>query len=292
MADQLLPLRLRYHEPDGVTPLSGGRVLFTRTGTMQPADLFTDPEGKTSGPNPVVLGSDGTMPQVWFADQYAVDAIFYAADGSYRGTSTNVPRWGATDAAASGISLNAVEGLADATNVQAAIEALAGYQAEQSEKTVEELRTDLGLGSAATRSLSADPDFTVAGSSVPTRDGVRDYHEANTAFTRKVSLGNYSITSGGALQVSHGFGALPSAVEAWLTCTTADAGYQPGDSIMVPWCSSDTTTARMNTLQRRTGDIVVRFTNATSCFAAAHRTTAVPTPLSNGAWTLSVIILR
>ncbi len=292
MADQLLPFRLRFYDNDGTTPLSGGRVLFVRTGTLQPADLFTDPEATTSGPNPVPLGSDGSLPEVWFADAFSVDAVLYHADGSYRGTSTNVPRWGATDAAASGISLNPVEGLGDAMDVQAAIETLAGFKTAQDEKTTEELRLDLGLGSAALRGLSADPDFTVSGSSIPTRDGVRNYHEANTALTKKASVSGLSFTSGDALQVSHGFGGLPSVVAGWLTCISNDAGYETGDSIIAEWNSSDATTSRANTVQRRTNDVIVRLTNASNCFVAPNRTTDVPTPLSNAAWTLSLIILR
>jgi hypothetical protein len=290
LADQLFPVRPLMTDGLGL-PLAGGTVLFVRTGTALPVSLFTDPGLGTLAPNPVVIDAAGLLPPVWFADSFAVDAVLRDADGAYAGTLTNIPRWSNATSAASGISIVPVDGI-DGTDVQTAIETLAEAMVAQQEATPDEQREALGLGSAAERNLSANADFTVDGNLVPTRASVVAYHDAHTALTQVVTVTGIPIASATSQTVSHGFGDKPRSVEGWLVCTADDAGYTAGDSIAAPWNSSGAATARLTSVQRRNADVVVRFSDAASVFAARHQTTGALTALTNASWTLTLVIMR
>lgn len=54
--------------------LPGGKLTFFRTGTSIKKDTFTDPELTTPSTNPVILGADGIVPDIFLAEdeQYKV----------------------------------------------------------------------------------------------------------------------------------------------------------------------------------------------------------------------------
>lgn len=291
MADLLLPYRPIVTHPSTGLPLASGEVLFVQSGTMLPVDLFSDAAAETAMPNPVPLGATGLLPSVWYADDFAVDVVFYDADGGYAGRIQNIPRWSDVAAAASGVSIVPIDGI-DATDVQAALEVLGADRAEGLAQTAEEQRTALGLGTAATRNFSSNADFGVSGGLIPTRTGVKDYHEANTAFTKKLVTSGIAIASNTSESVSHSLGGAPHLVLGWLVCTSAEADYSVGEMVEAMWNSTTAGTSRINTVQRGSATAVVRFADATSCFVTRHRTTGAPVALDNAKWTLTLLLAR
>lgn len=291
MADLLLPYRPIVTHPSTGLPLASGTVLFVQSGTMLPVDLFSDAEAETAMPNPVPLGATAILPSVWYADTFAVDVVFYAADGSYAGRIQNVPRWSDVAAAASGVSIVPIDGI-DATDVQGALEVLGAYKAGQEAMTPEEQRSALGLGSSATRAVSGNTDFTVDPSFLTTRAAIRAYHEANTAFLKKQVVTGIAIASSATEVAAHTLPGIPHVVQGWLVCVSADAGYSAGEVVEALWNSSTAGDTRVNTVQRRASDVVVRFSDAAECFVTRHRTSGAAVALDNAKWTLSLLLAR
>lgn len=102
-------------------------------------------------------------------------------------------------------------------------------------------RTALGLGGAATRSVSADPDFEVSVSSLADRGAIADWVEAFFEAQFEIS-GNLVVpSSGNTTTYSHSLGVVPSQVSAELICVTAEYGYAVGDVIELSASSISTT---------------------------------------------------
>lgn len=95
-----------------------------------------------------------------------------------------------------------------------------------------------------------------------------------------------TITTAGALALAHGLGAVPSFHTATLKCITTDAGYAVNDVIAVHVGAGGSTKA--NSAYYNSTNVVVKFSDQTNCFTAAHKTTGAATALDNAKWQLII----
>lgn len=104
------------------------------------------------------------------------------------------------------------------------------------------------------------------------------------SFQTSYDSGEQTITSAGALNLSHSLGAKPSVVSASLICKTAEAGFSIGDEVMVTtWGggSNQGFACRITTSQ-----LQIRFGSDSTVFTVSHMTTGAATILTNSNWRL------
>ena len=99
---------------------------------------------------------------------------------------------------------------------------------------------------------------------------------------------NQTITNGGDLTLAHSLGAQPKLVFCELVCITAEAGYAVSDVLMVSNLNSDSVNNRFLSVIYNATNVVIRFTNTATCFAAGNANTGAATVLTNANWRLRV----
>lgn len=99
---------------------------------------------------------------------------------------------------------------------------------------------------------------------------------------------NQTITASGALTLAHSLGAQPKLVFCELVCITAEAGYAVSDVLMVSNNNANTSNNRFLSVIYDATNVVIRFTNTATCFAAGNATTGADTVLTNANWRLRV----
>jgi len=104
-------------------------------------------------------------------------------------------------------------------------------------------------------------------------------------FTKIYESAGQTITSAGLLTLSHGLGVEPKVMQFTLQCTTAELGYSIGDRLMVTSISTNT---RAQSITSDSSNIVIRFSDNSTPFAEASKTTGIATALTNSNWQLYV----
>lgn len=298
MAFQITPLQIYLTDTDADrTPLAGGYVTFFQTGTTTLATI-TDSAG-TAISNPVVADSTGAIVQVFKTATYGVKAVIRRSDGSLVQTIDPCALGVSTGLDASEIVFEA-SASNPATNVQDAIDGnttrlddlgtpgntgvllLAAGDAVSARETLE-------LGDLATKDILDEDDFaTDSDTRPPSQQSVKVYHADNTALTLAYESTGNTITTGAQLLLTHGLSVKPKMVQLALVCATAEYSFAIADEILVDANSSDATTSRFNVVRVTTSRVVIRFSNATECFATANDNTGAAVALTNANWTLTV----
>lgn len=111
-----------------------------------------------------------------------------------------------------------------------------------------------------------------------------DYH----ADARRFTSAAQTITSGGLITVAHGLASTPVFISFRLVCTTSDAGYNPGDEIIVDQNGSNASNNRYSTPRIDATNVRVRFSSDANAFAAGIKSTGVVSGLTNGSWDLYI----
>ena len=111
-----------------------------------------------------------------------------------------------------------------------------------------------------------------------------DYHAAARRFTSAAQ----TITSGALITVAHGLASTPAFISFRLVCTTSDAGYNPGDQIIVDQNGSNASNNRYSTPRVDATNIRVRFSSDANAFAAGIKSTGVVAGLTNSSWDLYI----
>ena len=121
-----------------------------------------------------------------------------------------------------------------------------------------------------------------------------DYFRANGlslfdifVFGLFVSSGQ-TITSGGALTIAHGIGAMPTLIQARLHCLTAEAGYSAGDDLIINPHQMDVGTAasRGLVIVPDATNLNIRFGSNANAFEALNKGTGTAAALTNANWQL------
>lgn len=116
---------------------------------------------------------------------------------------------------------------------------------------------------------------------------VTSYQSALPIFTKQFDSAQQTITSGGAITVAHGFGALPKLIQILLICTTADAGYSIGDVVPVAFNGPANNNNSVGATYDTT-NINLRYGSNASVFSYPNKTTGASTALVNGSWRMIV----
>lgn len=113
---------------------------------------------------------------------------------------------------------------------------------------------------------------------------------ASLPLTKEFVSAQQTITSAGALTITHGLGARPKFVAAELVCITAEAGYVAGDVVQahIGAFASDSVAAYGAGIKLTSTDIVVRFASGSQVYYVTHATTGVATSLTNANWRLVI----
>lgn len=134
----------------------------------------------------------------------------------------------AADAAASAIAAQAAaEAAADSLDVgnfysKAEVDALQAAQ----DAVVAALTLDVADAISDVATISGDVAALEAGSAA--LDGRLDILEERSEW---VSSGQYALVNNGDVYFAHGLGAIPSSIEAYYVCTTANNGYAVGETV-------------------------------------------------------------
>jgi hypothetical protein len=101
--------------------------------------------------------------------------------------------------------------------------------------------------------------------------------------------GNQTITAAGQLTLAHGLGAVPTIVQFFAICLTAQNNYSIGDIICInPTAHDSIANSRGLTATINSTNIVVRFGSANPTLTAMNKTTGVGFSLTNANWALIV----
>lgn len=100
-----------------------------------------------------------------------------------------------------------------------------------------------------------------------------------------------TITAAGALSLTHGLGGLPRVVMLSLVCQTADAGYAPGDEVIISAGPANDTNNGIGVWITST-TVEIRFGAAASLLRVVNKTTGANASIVNANWRLVVTACR
>lgn len=282
MADQVrfLPQRALDANNNPVTPTlaDSPKAYFYASGTATLIDIY-DADG-TPLANPLLSDANGVFVPVFADGDVRVivkDAAGVTLPGYPLDPAPKAPIFGA---AAGAISFAPQDNLPRDT-VQLALEFVADRIDE----------VEGGLGDLATQNIAERSQTqTVWNTGTNTTESLISAAKLNAKIIAQrpvYTSGALTITSGGLLTVTHGFGALPRWVGARLRCTSAEAGYSVDDEIVVSLFNNSTSgTSRMNSVTVTTTQISVRLSNDTNVFVAANKGTGAAALLTNANWSI------
>ncbi len=284
MADQVLFPVMRALDADNapVLPGTGGnpRAYFYLSGTAALIDIF-DADGAALE-NPLECDANGIFEPVYAEGDVrvvVVDGTGAALPGYPIDPAPKAPRLGSS---ASLITVVPQTNLPEA-DVQSALEFLA--------TSLEGTQSDLG---------------TFAAENVADRTQAQSVWNAGTNTTESLisaaklkalidvirpryTSAEQTITTAGQITLTHGLGGVPRRVGGRLKCLTAEAGYSIGDQIEVSLVDNSTASNTIvNSVMVTTTQIIIRFSDHTSCFVGANRTTGAAVALTNVNWSLIV----
>lgn len=100
-----------------------------------------------------------------------------------------------------------------------------------------------------------------------------------------------TITAAGALSLTHGLGGLPRTVMLTLVCQTADAGYAPGDEVVISAGPANGTDNGIGVWITST-TVEIRFGAAAGLLRVVNKTTGANASITNANWRLVVTACR
>jgi hypothetical protein len=106
--------------------------------------------------------------------------------------------------------------------------------------------------------------------------------------------GNYyesadlTITTAALLTIAHGLSAAPNVITARLKCVVAEAGWSVDEepTIALGWWDSGN---RTTSVWADATNVYVKFSTVGTCMTIGHKTTTIPTALTNTSWRLKLI---
>lgn len=112
----------------------------------------------------------------------------------------------------------------------------------------------------------------------------------DAVVSKKYVSTNQTITTGGALTLTHGLPLPPYIVIGWLICLTAENGYSIGDRVLMNPAEGSVTLGVGNnngiSIVITATTIVLRFGSANPVFINNNKTTGASVTLTNANWAL------
>lgn len=291
MADQIILAPSRALDANA-DPVTAGRAYFYRSGTMT-AETVTNSVG-TALPWPLEADIDGVFPQAFYAGSYALKVVITDPDDVVLVTIDPAPRITTAPTEAADIAFTPTDE-APASNVQDAIEALGDYAAG-----IEARQINTGGLASGGGALTADVTVTVtAATEAEARAGVNNAKAMTPALTKAAietltplglaySSPVQTITSAALLTLPHGLPSRPKLITVELICGTAELNFAIGDVVLAGLNGSTAGTTRANAVWSDATNVYVRFSDETSCFLLADKTTGAAASITNSYWTLFV----
>lgn len=99
-----------------------------------------------------------------------------------------------------------------------------------------------------------------------------------------------TITTAGLLTLAHSLGSIPLVLQAYVKCTTTNAGYAVGDEVVVAvGNNSSSGGTRANGVYIDATNINIRFSSNSTCYLVGNKTTGSGTGLNNSSWNLYIL---
>jgi len=142
-----------------------------------------------------------------------------------------------------------------------------------------------GLPVVLTQVQATDPASTVSGLIT----GQRIAQAVAASVAPRYSSPEQAITSGGALTLTHGLGAVPFSVQAYLICKTAENGFQVDDLVPVnPATNAAANIAAGLSMRVTSTQIIVRYGIVANPFEVINATNGNTVQLTSANWRLIV----
>lgn len=307
MAEQLIVLqsRMTLNDGDG-SPAAGGYVTFYRQGTTTLASVFADQAGSVALPNPLYADGSGRLPLIFVANGDEIKAVIRSASGAlidtidpcFRGAGAATS---ATSISYSPISTNPTGNVQDAIDhvsnaLVAQVSAAQDAAITASQPRDVDLTAMAGVSVAGFLARTGDGTAAARTLTVPANGGIAITNPAGTAGNPVISLPRYespaqSITFGGVRTLTHGLGAAPRFLSAYLKCLTEEAGYAVGDEVFVnPGENAVTDASHGHSIIRTDTQIIVRY--GSIGYQVINKGTGNASSITAANWQLFIIASR
>ena len=308
---------------DGTTPNQMGADIDMNSNDIINAGLVSTTELVVDGSDVSSLVQDA----VDAVSEAAASATSAASSATSASTSASVATTKASEAAASAAAAAAVldfdpatkadvghtHTISDVTDLQTTLDGKAATSHTHAISNVTGLQTALDNKANNTVSIAAGTGLTGGGDLTTNRTISADIAtlaeaQAGISSTKLMTpertadaiaaLGagvedpyksaDLTITSGGLLTLAHGLSATPNVISARLKCVTAEAGWSVDEepTTALGWWDSG---SRTTSVWADATNIYVKISTAASSMVIGHKTTTVPTALTNANWRLKLI---
>ena len=146
-----------------------------------------------------------------------------------------------------------------------------------------------GIVAVANGGTGTSSPATVAGTGISVSGSFPNQTVTNTGIALPYSSGNQTVSAAGLLTLGHGLGVVPSIVQFYAICLTAEFNYAIGDIICINKTVHDSlANSRGLTAVVNATNVVVRFGSASPPLTAMNKTTGVGVSLTAANWALIV----
>lgn len=108
---------------------------------------------------------------------------------------------------------------------------------------------------------------------------------ATAIFTKYFPSASQTITSSGALTLAHGLGVIPTLIQVFLKCTTAEGGYSTGDTLPVSFTdSTGAPTGSGVSVVADSTNLNIKYGSAVSVWSIINKSTGASFSITNANW--------
>jgi hypothetical protein len=288
MTNQLFPTPPRAFDRNG-EPLAGAKAYVYQTGTMT-AVTVTD-SGGTPLPWPVVADLNGTFAQMFYAGTYELKLIITDADDLIQpGYPIDPVALGQSGTFSASQVVFTPTTEAPSLDVQGALEDLSEAVGDITATTITGAGLATGGGALTANRTITVPVATNAQAIARTDNAtaMTPLRTEQTIASHKFTSADQTITSAGLLTLAHGLPEVPGVISLAAVCQTTENNWAVGDVVWVSFNSTSETQNRMNAVWADATNVYVRFSDWTTCFSTADKTTGAAASLTNANWKLRV----
>jgi len=297
MAVLLTPPYLQFFDDNG-NPLSGGKIYTYAAGTLTPKATYTNASETTPLSNPIILDSAGRA-TIWISGSYYIE-VKTSADVAVKNTD-NITAFNTSASSINSLLPSQSGNAGKALTTDGTNSAWGGVLLVDGQLTVYGTSTTAGTIVLGEDTDNGVNNITVKAPSAITANRNIEFpdKDGTVAMTSDIASSRFvssaqTITPAGSLTIAHGLGATPVELNAYLTCTSADAGYSIGARVAYYPMAQGNVSATSNsgvTVNSNATNLVVRFGQSVSpsTMFINEATTGVLTGIDITKWTITFI---
>lgn len=141
-----------------------------------------------------------------------------------------------------------------------------------------------GDGSGGIANASAGTDYLAPNGNGSALTGLTASQVSGLVISKSFTSSQQTITSGGALTLSHGLGAVPTIVQMILVCQTNEGGYTSGQQVFTPVGHGNGANANSASIIIDSSNLTIRFANSTSVFEIVNASNGAALVATNSNW--------